>query len=103
MRDLQGFERKYLRGLAHSLKPIVYVGKNGVTDTVVDAANDALEAHELIKVKFVDLKDYKRELTDDLAARANCQCAGLIGNVAILYRQQSDPEKRTIDLTEAHR
>ena len=103
MRDLQGFERKYLRGLAHSLKPIVYVGKNGVTDTVVDAANDALEAHELIKVKFVDLKDYKRELTDDLTARANCQCAGLIGNVAILYRQQPDPEKRKIDLTEAHR
>lgn len=103
MTDLQGHERKYLRRLAHHLKPVVYIGKGGVTETVVRSADEALEAHELIKAKFVDCKDRKRELTDELAEGANAICAGLIGNVAILYRQHPDEEKRKIDLSEASR
>lgn len=99
MQKLTGQQRKYLRKLAHSLKPIVMVGKNEITDSLVDSADNALEAHELIKVKFVDKKDMKKELTALLAERTQSQCAGIIGNVAILFREQEDEEKRQIWLS----
>jgi len=58
---LKGFQKKYLRGLAHSMKPVVLIGQKGCTDTVLSAVNDALNTHELIKVKFIELKDKARK------------------------------------------
>ena len=71
-----------------------------MTETVIRATAQALDAHELIKVRFVDRKDEKRELIENLAARAGCQVAGTIGHTAVLYRQQRDPAKRRIQLSE---
>lgn len=98
MQELTGQQRKHLRKLAHKLKPVVFVGKNGITPTVIEAANVALEAQELIKVKFIDKKEIKRELTDELAKGSKSHCVGIIGNIATLYREQSDEEKRKIEL-----
>ncbi|MBW1754247.1 MAG: YhbY family RNA-binding protein, partial [Deltaproteobacteria bacterium] len=60
MKKLQGFQKKHLRGLAHSLKPVVFIGQKGITDTVVRSINEALNSHELIKVKFIDFKENRR-------------------------------------------
>jgi len=100
LKKLEGFQRKYLRGLAHSMKPIVLIGQNGCSDTVISAIDDALSTHELIKIKFVDLKDkeQKREILDSIEKKSRCEDVGMIGHTAILYRQQSDPEKRKIVL-----
>ena len=51
---LSGSTKKYLRGLAHHLKPIIMVGKNGVTDDLINAVNEALTGSELIKIKFLE-------------------------------------------------
>lgn len=91
-------QRKRLRSLAHSLDPIVLIGKQGLTDTLVAATENALEAHELIKVRFNDFKREKREITAQLADKTGAELAGIIGHVAILYRQNEDPEKQKIDL-----
>ncbi len=100
MDALKGFQRKYLRGLAHGLKPVVFVGKNGVTATLVDSVNEALLRHELIKVKYVDFKEkgVKKSMAETIEARANCELAGMIGHMAIFYRRHPDPEKRKIIL-----
>ena len=97
---LKGFQKKFLKGLAHGLKPVVFIGQKGVTANLIDAIQDALEAHELIKVKFVEMKDKQQKvnLAETLAARANCQLVGMIGHIAILFRQQTDPEKCNIHL-----
>lgn len=95
---LTSAQRKRLRSLAHSLDPIVLIGKQGLTDTLVAATTDALEAHELIKVRFNDFKREKKEITTQLADRTNSELAGIIGHVAILYRQNEEPDKRRIDL-----
>ena len=58
---LKGSDRNYLRGLAHQLKPVVHVGKTGLTPNVLAAIDEALEHHELIKIRFQDFKDQKRE------------------------------------------
>ena len=100
MKNLKGFEKKYLRGLAHSLKPTVFIGQKGITENVVRSADEALNAHELIKVKFIDFKEkrQKTELSGVLSERANCQTVGMIGHIAIFFRQHEDPEKRKIKL-----
>ena len=95
---LKGSDRKHLRGLAHYLKPVVQVGKQGLIENLITTVSQALNAHELIKIKFVDLKQQREELSREIAARTQSELAGLVGNVAILYRQQSDVEKRKIHL-----
>ena len=100
MKTLKGFEKKYLRGLAHDLKPLVLIGKEGVADGTVRAADEGLSQHELIKVKFNDFKEkeQKKTLTDVLVARTGSAQIGMIGHTAILYRPQTDPAKRQIRL-----
>ena len=100
MDELTSAQRKQLRSLAHHLRPVCYVGRHGVTDSLVGAVDAALDDHELIKLKFVDCKDRKKELLPEIAERTRSHLAGLIGHVAILYRRQRDPEKRTIELDE---
>jgi RNA-binding protein len=99
---LKGFEKKYLRGLAHGLKPVVFVGQKGLTDALVREVGSALDTHELIKVKFVDFKEkaQKTEIASALEAGAPCALAGIIGHVAIFFRRHPDPEKRKIHLPE---
>jgi RNA-binding protein len=93
---LKGSDRRHLRGLAHHLKPVVQVGKHGLIENLITTVSQALDAHELIKVKFVDLKQQREELSQ-IATRTGA-AAGLVGNVAILYRQHSETEKRKIRL-----
>jgi len=91
-------QRKQLRGLAHHLEPVVMIGKQGLTDGIVAATVKALDAHELIKVRFLDFKDEKHGLTEQLAAATASEVAGVIGHIAILYREHPDPDKRKIEL-----
>ena len=93
---LSRVHRKYLRGLAHHLSPSLRIGKNGVADSLIDSVKSQLDAHELIKVKFVNWKEQKDSLSDQIATKTNSENVGLIGNVAIFFRENSDPEKRKI-------
>lgn len=98
MNPLTSAQRKFLRSLAHHLDPVVYVGKQGVTDMVIQATDEALAAQELIKVRFIEFKKEKKALSDTIAQRAGAQIAGIIGHVAILYRPHPDEEKQKIEL-----
>lgn len=100
MEKLKGFQRKYLKGLAHGLKPVVFVGQKGITPEVTKAIDDALNKHELIKVKFVDFKEksQKAEIAAAIEKEIASEQVGMIGHMALFYRQQKDPEKRKIAL-----
>ncbi|WP_245809529.1 YhbY family RNA-binding protein [Desulfamplus magnetovallimortis] len=97
---LKGAQRKYLRGLAHNYNPAAFVGHKGITDSLINEINDALEACELIKVKFVDFKERKIKsmMALDIAEKTDSHLAGLIGHVAFYYRQHKDQGKRKIVL-----
>lgn len=101
MVELTGYQRKYLRSRAHHLTPVVYIGRQGLTDNLVAATATALAAHELIKVKFNDFKEARKELSAELAERTDSDRVGLVGNIAILYRPHDDVEKRRIFLPPA--
>lgn len=98
MQTLTGFQRKHLRGLAHSADPLVHVGKFGLTEPFLASFKEHLAIHELIKVKFLDFKKDRKELTKKMEEAADCACVGLIGHVAIFYRPQDDAKKRKIKL-----
>lgn len=98
MEKLTGSQKKYLRGLAHHLQPVMMIGKHGLTDTVIKGIDKAIADHELIKVKFVEFKKEKKEISALIEERANCEMAGLIGNIATFYRPHKDIQKRKIDL-----
>ncbi len=100
VKELKGSQKKYLRGLAHNLNPAAVVGRNGVTETLIREIDQALEATELIKVKFNDFKekDQKNSLTLEIAEATHSHVAGMIGHVVILYRQNMDREKQQIKL-----
>jgi len=98
MKALTGAQKKHLRGLAHALKPVVQVGRNGLTGPVLDSIDQALDVHELIKVRLADPQGRKKELAEEIAERAGGVQVGLVGNVVTLYRRQPDPEKRKIEI-----
>lgn len=98
MEKLKGYQKKYLRGLAHGMKPQVFVGQKGISATVAKAAAEALEKHELIKVKFVDFKEkhQKQEMAGSIEKETGSELVGMIGHMAIFYCPHKDPEKRKI-------
>jgi RNA-binding protein len=100
MRELTNAQRQHLRRLANPLKPLVQIGKQGLTDGVRISVDRSLGSHELVKVKFLDYQDQKEDLTDDLVRTTDSILVALVGNIATLYREQPDPEKRKIVLPE---
>lgn len=95
---MKGYQKKYLKGLAHGLKPIVFVGQKGAVPSVIKAVDEALDMHELIKVKFIEFKEksQKQEIAATLERETSAEQVAMIGHMAILYRQQKDPGKRKI-------
>lgn len=92
--ELKGFQRKYLTKAAHSLSPVVMLGKNGLTDSLKAAVDEALDNHELIKLKFIDFKGDRHELSAKIAELTKSSLIRVIGNIAILYRMKEDRKER---------
>jgi len=80
-------QKRALKKKAHNLDPLVQIGKNGVTDGAIANIDKALSDHTLIKVKYINHKSEKRELTDAITSRTGSTLIDLIGNTATLYRE----------------
>lgn len=99
MTELSSWQIRKLKSLAHHLEPVVMVGQKGITESLTRAVDKALNDHELIKIKFVDFKDDKKNLTDVIVSSVNAAFVGIIGNIAVLYRENPDiPEKERIKI-----
>lgn len=98
MLELKGFQKKYLRALAHHLKPTVLIGQQGVTPALLLFIEESLHAHELIKIKFNDFKEkgQKEPLVDEIVQKTGAHFADCIGHILILYRPCKTTEKRKI-------
>jgi RNA-binding protein len=82
-------QRHTLRGAAHKLKPVVLLGKGGLTDAVLAEINSALDHHELIKVKIrSDDRDERRLTIDEIVQKTSAELIQTIGQIAVLYRPQ---------------
>ena len=84
-------QRQYLKGLAHSLSPVVRIGKGRLSESIVAETKRSLEAHELIKVRIEsDDAAERREIAERLCAESGAELAGTIGKTAMLYRAREE-------------
>ncbi len=89
--SLTSAQTRFLRGQAHGLKAILQVGGKGIGDTLVEEVVNALEHHELIKVKIAaEDRDARHAMIDELVRRTEAALVQRIGHVAILYRPSLD-------------
>jgi RNA-binding protein len=88
---LTGKQIKLLRGLGHHLDHSVIVGREGISDNLVQSCADGLQAHELIKVRLgQNCPLTKDEAARLLADRTGAHLVQLIGKTVILYRENPD-------------
>lgn len=88
---LTGKNRSYLRGEANSLNPIVHVGKDGITESVIEQLDAALEDHELLKVRILESTGRTtRSAAEELATAAGAELVQVIGGIAVLFRQREE-------------
>ena len=93
---LTGKQKAKLKGQAHGLKPVIQVGKAGIDEPQIKSIKRALHEHELIKVKFLDYKDHKQEISENIAKETGSEVVDIIGNVLILYWENMDRGRRKI-------
>lgn len=98
--ELTSKQRAQLRGLANSIDTIVHVGKDGIGENLVQQANDALEARELIKCRVLENAMYSaREACDELSRLTRSEQVQVIGSRFVLYREShSKPKDKRIAL-----
>ena len=96
MQPLTGKQKRHLRGLAHHLKPLVQIGANGATDGVLQHIDDALEAHELVKVRLLDAdrEDLAEALTQ-IQTKVKAHVVQTVGHTVVVFRQRTDPDRPT--------
>jgi RNA-binding protein len=88
---LTGKQRSYLKGLANSIEPIMQIGKNGITDTVLKQIDDALEARELVKITILNNSLLEaKETANEVAASVGAEYVQSIGNRFIIYRESKE-------------
>ena len=86
---LTGKQKQYLKSQAVQLPAYVQIGKEGVSDTVIDSVKDVLLARELVKVKINQNSDEDIRDTADLLARdLDCEIVQIIGRNCVLFKQK---------------
>jgi RNA-binding protein len=80
-----------LKAQAQRLKATLKIGKEGLSPTFMAALDEALKHRELLKVKFDDFKEDKKELAPQLAEQSGSHLITRVGNVVVLYRPKPEP------------
>lgn len=90
-KHLTASQTRYLRGLAHSLKPVLLMGGNGVTPAVLKELEQALDTHELIKVRLTgDDRGARAGALATLLESSGAEPVQTIGHIAVLYRRNEE-------------
>jgi RNA-binding protein len=82
--------RKF-KAAAQHLEPILKIGKAGLSDAFIRSVNEALAQHELVKIKFSEFKEQKKELAPQLAEKTSSHLVMRVGNVMVLHRPRPAP------------
>ncbi len=85
--NLTNKQKQHLKSLAHSLKPVVMLGNNGLTEAIIAEIDQALTYHELIKVKIISEDRQMLKLITDAITRETQACnVQVIGKILTIYR-----------------
>jgi putative YhbY family RNA-binding protein len=90
MKQLSPAERQELKGRAHKLEPVVIVGGDGLTPSVIAEIDRSLKSHELIKVRVNADRDEREKTFEDMCARTGAQPVQHIGKMLVLFRKNPE-------------
>jgi RNA-binding protein len=94
---LTGKQRRHLRALGHHLHAVVQVGDSGVTEGVISATSQALEDHELVKIRIADEREGREEAIEALAEGTGAEVAQVLGRTALLFKRRTKKPKIRFD------
>lgn len=86
---LTGAQKRALKSRAQLLEAVIRIGQSGVTDALLQSLDNALEKHELVKVRFADFKTERKTLAPQLAERTSSALIQQVGNVAVFFRKRA--------------
>lgn len=87
-------QRQFLKALAHPLSPLVQIGKEGMSQSIINTINSELLNHELIKVKIGSNSGLEKHSTsEEIAEQTQSILVQLIGKTFVLYRSNPDKPK----------
>lgn len=86
--NLNPKQRQYLKGLGHSLKPVIQVGKDGLSEKVLASISKSLDDHELIKINVLETACLSREdASERIATELNAGVVQTLGRKILLFRK----------------
>ena len=84
-------QKKYLRSIAHDLKPFVMIGQHCLSESVIAEIDSTMLKHELIKIKLrVEDRDEKQKIIEKILAFSHAEIVQVIGGVLVIYRPFED-------------
>ncbi len=95
--ELTGKQKRQLRALGHHLEVVVQVGQSGVTEGIISATNQALDDHELIKVKIADEREGRATAVAALIDATGAQVAQTLGKTVLLFKKRKKSSKIVLD------
>lgn len=97
--NLSDTQKRHLRGLGHHLKPVVWVGQHGLTEAVLGEIGQALDAHELIKVKIAAEREERRDIAAAICRQTGAEAVHSIGQMLIIFRRNTRKPKVALPST----
>jgi RNA-binding protein len=89
--NLSGKQRHYLRGLAHHKKPVVLIGDAGVSAAVLHEIEQALNHHELVKIKLRADREEREQMLARICEQTGAEPVQMIGQMAVIFRPADPP------------
>ena len=87
-------QKKYLRKLGHQLKPIIFIGNSGLSESVLTELSSTINHHELIKVKIkASNRIIRNQIVDEICKKISTQLVTQIGGIALIYKRNSENPK----------
>lgn len=91
---LTGKQRAQLKSLAHNLDPVVQIGKNGLTDSVIESLLGVLETRELVKISVLDNSPEEvNDIIERVLEETGAEFVQSIGSKLVIYKESKDHKK----------
>jgi RNA-binding protein len=96
LEPLNNLQIRKFKAAAQQLEPMLKVGKAGLSEGFIRSVDMALAQHELVKIKFAEFKEQKKELAPQLAEKTASHLVMRVGNVMVLHRPKTAVEPATV-------
>ena len=91
---LTGKQKSFLRSMGMTMDPVVMIGNEGVTPTVVQSAAEVIKKRELIKVRVLqNCMEEPKDAITTLAERTDANLVQVIGHNGLLFKRNFDKPK----------